>query len=523
MKNILFSFISLLCFQFSTGQNAVDVKYGEIIETISYNDYHSAANMIKELKSLFKTVPPKITYLELIINAAIIQKAPLNDFEFLRETRNMTSKYLKDNIDRQNEAYYKIESIREQLSYYPKDKATFDISKELENQEIEQKIKDSLAILFNKSDLNLISMSIKEEFSGYFQKGEFEKTDAYKERINANGQFVFDSICHKSIIRKIKKIKNNISLDVSKYDADKESYNLSVVINGETFSNSIKVKINNAEKFKNTSTASSFINLPVNENDWRFFKNNLYPSKLFLGEELIEFNLADSTFSPLNFSSKTLGISNEYIQNDFKYDFNNYVIREKARKQLKYNNFILEGDSNVEKGYSIEALKLYKLAAKNLDDEFVQKKIAETTRLIGEYSIFMDEFNKNYTFCSVAIKNKVQLNEETYRKLTEAKKKYGEKYKECFELFNNEINSQWTTIIEKNPINNLKEKEVVYTEDKLMLEKIVELRKEINRFLQFDEIVTQSINTNNIQSLKVLKEDDNKVLIENIISLSPKQ
>lgn len=521
MKNILFSFISLLFFQFSIGQNIVDSKYNEVLDDMYNSDYDLAINKIKELKSLFKTVPPKITYLEILINAEIIQKDPLNDFAFLSETRYITAKYLKDNIDRQNENYYKIQRVIDQLNYYPKDKATFDANKELERIRLEEELKDSLVKLYNKSDLNQVSMRIKEEFYRFFQKGEFEKTEVYKARIDTDGEIVFDSICHKIIDAKIKGFENNIVADISKYDADGEFYSLSFLIKSETFNDTVKVNIDKAEEFKNEFAESSFIRLPINETDWVFINNNLFPSLLFLGKESIVFNLPPKNMKQLSFSSKDLGFLNEIIQSDFKYDFNSYQLRKKERKILEYNKYLQEGDTNLEKGNSSEALRLYKLANKNINNEFIRNKIAVTNRLIQEYNIYINEFNENYSYCSINIKNKVLLNEVSLKNLTEIKKKYGEKYKDCFDFFNKNINDQWSIINANNPFKLLKEKEVISTEDKLLLTKIIDLRKEINRFLKFEESIVLHMITNNSQSLKILKEDDINLIIETIISSNP--
>ncbi|MFV8393184.1 hypothetical protein [Flavobacterium sp. LB2P6] len=124
-KIIILSSFFLLFFQFSFSQNLVNLKYDEAVKAYKNKNFESAVSKIKEIKPLYKTVPPKVSYLEIMAKSEVLKSDLTNDFALIEELRNLTTKYLKDNINRKNDNYTDIKYIRFELNNYPKDKATF--------------------------------------------------------------------------------------------------------------------------------------------------------------------------------------------------------------------------------------------------------------------------------------------------------------------------------------------------------------------------------------------------------------
>lgn len=137
-KSILLSFLFFLFFQFSFCQDTAEKKYKEAVEKYKQDDFTSANLIIKEIKPLYKTVPPKVLYLEIMTKYAIIKNNPLDNYTIILETRNLVSKYLKNNVKYKNDNYAKVKNVSEELNAYPKNEASFNYIKAEENARIER-------------------------------------------------------------------------------------------------------------------------------------------------------------------------------------------------------------------------------------------------------------------------------------------------------------------------------------------------------------------------------------------------
>ena len=93
--NYKFFFVLIFClfFQLTFCQNNEELKYNNAKEAYKNNDFEQANILITEVKSLYKSVPPKVAYLEILIKNKIIEADPLNDYSLLEETRKLIKSY----------------------------------------------------------------------------------------------------------------------------------------------------------------------------------------------------------------------------------------------------------------------------------------------------------------------------------------------------------------------------------------------------------------------------------------------
>jgi hypothetical protein len=137
MKKIfVLTFLVLHFCQTSYSQGNVEVKYQEAVEAYKLNDFDLAVSLIRQIKPLYKNVPPKVLFVEIMAKAQILKADPLNDFLLIDNTRSLTRKYLSENKTRVNDNYHSIQAVSDQLSIYPKDQASFNEKKaQIEREE----------------------------------------------------------------------------------------------------------------------------------------------------------------------------------------------------------------------------------------------------------------------------------------------------------------------------------------------------------------------------------------------------
>lgn len=86
---------------------------------------------------------------------------------------------------------------------------------------IENAAKKSERERYEMTDRGRVMKNVKEKFSAWNEIREFEKTTAYEQRLQQSSKFVFDSICYDAIKDRM---GENWSLDLEKYNADKEYF-----------------------------------------------------------------------------------------------------------------------------------------------------------------------------------------------------------------------------------------------------------------------------------------------------------
>ena len=130
MKKIIgMTLLALSFFTTVFSQTNVESKYLEAVDAYKAGQYEEAVSIIKEIKPRYRTIPPKVWYVEIMAKAQILKANPLNDFSLIENTRQLTNRYLIDNRSRVNDNYRSIEEVRSQLLGYPKDQTNFNYLK----------------------------------------------------------------------------------------------------------------------------------------------------------------------------------------------------------------------------------------------------------------------------------------------------------------------------------------------------------------------------------------------------------
>jgi hypothetical protein len=119
-KLLVVLFFSLF-YQFSYSQESVDLKYERAKDAFYSENFEDANVLIKEIKLKYKSVPPKVAFLELIIKNKLIENNPLYDFSLLAETRKLVKIYKNKYQKFQNDNYKIVLEIGKILDQYPKD------------------------------------------------------------------------------------------------------------------------------------------------------------------------------------------------------------------------------------------------------------------------------------------------------------------------------------------------------------------------------------------------------------------
>jgi hypothetical protein len=113
------------CFQITFSQKTIDKKYEKARELFNEENFHEADSLIKEVKKPYKTVPPKVAYLEILIKDKLIQSDAEIDFALIEETKKLVANYKIKFIKYQNDNYKEVVKIGNELNKYPKSATAF--------------------------------------------------------------------------------------------------------------------------------------------------------------------------------------------------------------------------------------------------------------------------------------------------------------------------------------------------------------------------------------------------------------
>ncbi|HEY5369187.1 MAG TPA: hypothetical protein VIJ75_09360 [Hanamia sp.] len=220
--------------------------------------------------------------------------------EYEREMKE--AEKLKTGVDFQRDKEKKAEAERQKQIEIAKEKER-QIQTELEDKEKEKKER------YNNSDYVHIGNAIKKDFNQWLQKGEFEKTEDYQNRISNNSSKVFDSICLKNLANAVFKVKSDFSSNLLKYNPDTEKFGIEFTFNGMAYNDSISIPIDIAPKFKDD--IQNF-QIYVDDKDWKFIDNYLTPTKITFFNNYkkigFEFYFTNKDFKNIYFSTSELGL-----------------------------------------------------------------------------------------------------------------------------------------------------------------------------------------------------------------------
>lgn len=114
-----------LCFQTTFSQKTIDKKYEKAKELFNEENFHQADSLIKEVKKPYKSIPPKVAYLEILIKYKLIQSDAEIDFALIEETKKLVANYKSKFIKYQNDNYKEVVKIGNELNKYPKNATAF--------------------------------------------------------------------------------------------------------------------------------------------------------------------------------------------------------------------------------------------------------------------------------------------------------------------------------------------------------------------------------------------------------------
>lgn len=283
--------------------------------------------------------------------------------------------------------------------------------------------------IYENSDYRKIGDEIKNQFEGWAQKGEFEKTADYENRIVTEGSRRFDTICFNVVKSRIDpycyKIKgndpreNSIEILPQKYDADKEVYFFSV---SKKYSSSgeqtgtLMIPVSKAKDFKYSFHRYGKV---VNPKDWVFTNYNLIPTKItvFTGpsednpteqSEQYVMNVFCSDAQDVVFSTSALKISipklapcsynftrqaPEVIEAALQKEIDSAVksLVDKAEKDERFQGKTRKDISNEDLFqyyiYNKKKIQYYKEALRLKDDLDVKNKLQQTEAVLKELPV----------------------------------------------------------------------------------------------------------------------------------------
>ena len=373
----------------------------------------------------------------------------------------------------------------------------------------------------------------------------------------------------------------NISLDFEAYNADKEFYPLNIQYKDLKFTTSLQMPIDKAkkiwseiERYDDSNSGYSDkvlkwrelkVEYPQNINDWTIADYNLSPTKVILNfgdkdHSMYEVKLPLIEAKRITISSADLELNN-YNGTPLTFELDSYL---KNLNHEKIQTLIKNGEECERKNKLLDALIAYR-SALELDsssaeintkitditnqinrsrlvsegNEFFKKgflsksrqkyedankiKItAEVTDIISSIDKTIAETTQKHTDLETkyaTLLNSTLLNfERTFGTLEDFKKGYGLKYKDCILKINEGLQTKRLGLNQEYSvyINGLNlEKWTV--RDQELLNKVNSFSMEIKSFDIFEGNLTKALQNKDKKFLKILKEDDHKVIIDTVM------
>jgi hypothetical protein len=139
--NIKIYFILFCSFyiQLAFSQKTTEEKFQETKELFYEENFNKADSLIREVKKPYKSIPPKVAYLEILIKNELIKIDSYSDFLLIEEARKLVKVYKNKFIKYQNDNYKDVVKIGNELNKYPKDLASFNAIKEQKQKELSLK------------------------------------------------------------------------------------------------------------------------------------------------------------------------------------------------------------------------------------------------------------------------------------------------------------------------------------------------------------------------------------------------
>lgn len=213
-----------------------------------------------------------------------------------------------------------VDRVDNDFSQAEKLKTTVDIQREKERKKQSEKKKQDKKLqaereAYERSDAGLIDQGIKADFGKWAQKGEFEKTEDYEQRMKEQSKNKLVEICIWHIKNNLPKYETyHFTKDLQPYNADGELFNVIFKLNGNTWQNSIKIPIEKAVNFKDDWDR---IKVTIDEYNWCYVNSFLCPTLVILSDRNNSYQLPLplKNQEEISFSSIELTKSYPYLEN----------------------------------------------------------------------------------------------------------------------------------------------------------------------------------------------------------------
>ena len=250
---------------------------------------------------------------------------------------------------------------------------------------------------------------IKKDFEKWCQKGEFESSTAYEERLKSKSESQFYNICSDNITTRYKRL--SIRGELQQYNADNQYFPVKIYFNPGSyqeeryFNLNIPVSVENAPEFKNNYKKDAW-HPKCDIGNLVFIDNYLVLKKISYSGK--EYELPLEKYTEVKFAFKDLGIQNPYCQNAIWSVNTIRLAEEEQRRQdsiacieynrqldslvTAYNQKLLQEEYNLDK----KTIKFLPLEVGVRNGQEIEKWFNEEQNSITKkYNSIMDSSNKN--------------------------------------------------------------------------------------------------------------------------------
>ena len=215
-----------------------------------------------------------------------------------------------------------------------------DAKKLMTKNDIEKERKEKQAKIFSNSDKAYIIKNIEKAFPSIVNKGEFEKTEEYNQRIKKLKSSLDNKIMF--IIEDFINNRSKILISLKNYNADEEVYE--VVLYRDRDKNGALAYISISPDYAKNASSNDYFNknsedinlVNMSYYNWAFINNNLYPLYSIL-------KVKEKTFEvivPFDKINDNLEYQNNSIPNYF-FDWNSYRADKITKKNEEIEKSIL--------------------------------------------------------------------------------------------------------------------------------------------------------------------------------------
>lgn len=384
---------------------------------------------------------------------------------------------------------------------------------EKKRQEQLDKQKEEQEQRYNNSDYISIKKGIKAAFENWLKKGEFEKTELYKDRI-INKNLAFDSICNKIITNQIDGQVSYFSAKVEllTYNADNEYYPIKIILKDKFILDTLKIKLDDAMELKERSQGSRIGSLLEGEENWCLIENYLFPLKIrinYLNKDIKVPYIEKYTL--LNFTSNELNLTN-YDQEELKYVSENYEAkRDRLIKEIntkKYNEIILTAEQSMSKGSYFKALKFYQKASHFEQNPELLIKIANLKEKTKTIEKKYNEMHQIEYFIKSNYQVQITKSQELGLILVDKNKKANANFNSIISMIQSKYKATDNTV---NIIIDKESDNWIWTSnEEKTYSTLIEKEKIIRTWLEFNKAVFSLIEN---KELKILKSEENPELV----------